>query len=135
MCLSDDLTIGLEEHENKLNASASAINGMINMEKEVRETTEEMQHVAHHRLNHHIKNIVHNEKNIHQHIFLRSQTARNENYIINSPHESIYINQSNNIFILAKYGQTVSLPCVIYRQSKNPDVMNVNIIIIIIIFY
>jgi hypothetical protein len=37
----------------------------------------------------------------------------------------IRIDQSDNIYILAKYGQTVSLPCVIVRQNS-PDLMNVN---------
>ena len=36
----------------------------------------------------------------------------------------IFLNQSNNIYILAKYGQTVSLPCIIYRQV-NQDLTNV----------
>ena len=40
---------------------------------------------------------------------------------MNSP---IYLNQSDNIYIVAKYGQTVSLPCNIFRQ-KNPDYANV----------
>ena len=38
----------------------------------------------------------------------------------------IFLNQSNNIYILAKYGQTVSLPCIIYRQN-NQDLTNVNL--------
>lgn len=36
----------------------------------------------------------------------------------------IFINQSNNVYIMAKYGQTVSLPCVIHRQ-KQQDLANV----------
>ena len=38
----------------------------------------------------------------------------------------IFLNQSNNIFILAKHGQTVSLPCIIYRQN-NQDLNNVQL--------
>jgi hypothetical protein len=37
----------------------------------------------------------------------------------------IFINQSNNVYILAKYGQTVSLPCVVFSQ-KNKDFSNVS---------
>ena len=40
-------------------------------------------------------------------------------------HKQIFINQSNNIFILAKHGQTVSLPCIIFRE-KNHDLSNVS---------
>ncbi len=36
----------------------------------------------------------------------------------------IFINQSNNVYIMAKYGQTVSLPCVIHRQQQQ-DLANV----------
>ncbi len=41
--------------------------------------------------------------------------------------QPIYINQSNNMYILAKFGQTISLPCMIVRQ-KNPDLVNVHAI-------
>jgi hypothetical protein len=41
---------------------------------------------------------------------------------LNNP--QIFINQSDSIFILAKYGQTVSLPCVIQRQ-ENQELSNV----------
>ena len=41
--------------------------------------------------------------------------------------QQIFINQSNNIHILAKYGQTVSLPCIIYKQ-KHLDLSNVHAI-------
>lgn len=41
--------------------------------------------------------------------------------------QQIFINQSNNIYIIAKYGQTVSLPCVIYKE-KNQDLSNVHAI-------
>jgi hypothetical protein len=37
----------------------------------------------------------------------------------------IFINQSNNVYIMAKYGQTVSLPCVIHRQQQQ-DLANVS---------
>ena len=37
---------------------------------------------------------------------------------------TIFINQSNNIHIVAKYGQTVNLPCVIYKL-KNQDLSQV----------
>lgn len=37
---------------------------------------------------------------------------------------TIYINQSNNLHIVAKYGQTVSLPCIIYKL-KNQDLSQV----------
>ena len=38
---------------------------------------------------------------------------------------TIFINQSNNIHIVAKYGQTVNLPCVIYKL-KNQDLSQVD---------
>lgn len=41
--------------------------------------------------------------------------------------QQIFINQSNNIHILAKYGQTVSLPCIIYKQ-KHHDLSNIHAI-------
>lgn len=41
--------------------------------------------------------------------------------------QSIFINQSNNMYILAKYGQTINLPCIIYRL-RNPDLVNVHAI-------
>jgi hypothetical protein len=46
--------------------------------------------------------------------------------IFKAPDQSqqIFINQTNNLFILAKYGQTVNLPCVIYKE-KNQDLTNV----------
>ena len=37
---------------------------------------------------------------------------------------SIYMNQSNNIHIVAKYGTTVNLPCIIYKL-KNQDLSQV----------
>lgn len=36
----------------------------------------------------------------------------------------IFINQSNNIHILAKHGQTVNLPCLVFKQ-KHHDLSNV----------
>ena len=47
-----------------------------------------------------------------------------DNEPLNDLNEEIYINQSNNIYILAKYGQTISLPCNIVRQ-KHQDFSNV----------
>lgn len=38
---------------------------------------------------------------------------------------TIFINQSNNIHIVAKYGQTVNLPCVIYKL-KNQDLSQIH---------
>lgn len=64
----------------------------------------------------------HNEEN---HYSFRKHNRRQN--IDDQPHEQqmqIFLNQSNNIFILAKYGQTVSLPCIIYRQN-NQDLSNV----------
>ena len=40
----------------------------------------------------------------------------------------IFINQPNSVHLMAKYGQTVILPCVIYRQNI-PDLINVSIFI------
>ncbi len=37
----------------------------------------------------------------------------------------IYMNQSNNIHIVAKYGTTVNLPCIIYKL-KNQDLSQVS---------
>lgn len=39
----------------------------------------------------------------------------------------IFINQSNNVYVMAKYGQTVSLPCVIFRQRLQ-DLINIHAI-------
>lgn len=52
---------------------------------------------------------------------------KNQNEPSVDPNQQIFINQSNNIYILAKYGQTVSLPCIIYRQ-RNQDLSNVLIL-------
>jgi DNA mismatch repair ATPase MutL len=41
--------------------------------------------------------------------------------------QQIFINQSNNIYILAKYGQTVYLPCLVYKQNHF-DLSNVHVI-------
>ena len=43
----------------------------------------------------------------------------------------IFIKQHNNINVLAKYGQTVTLPCVIHRVNS-PDLTNVSFILSII---
>ena len=41
----------------------------------------------------------------------------------------IFIKQPNTIHLMAKYGHTVTLPCVIYRQNT-PDLINVSILIL-----
>jgi hypothetical protein len=48
----------------------------------------------------------------------------NDNQLEPSQMPQIFINQTDNIYILAKYGQTVMLPCIIYKQ-KNQDLTNV----------
>ena len=40
--------------------------------------------------------------------------AASDEHIQQTP---IFINQPNTVYILAKYGQTVNLPCIIYRQN------------------
>lgn len=45
--------------------------------------------------------------------------------VIDQP--KIFINQSDSIFILAKYGQTVSLPCLVQRQ-QNQELSNIHVI-------
>ena len=47
--------------------------------------------------------------------------------IVTEQFQPIFINQSNNMYILAKFGQTINLPCIIYRH-KNPDLINVHAI-------
>ena len=69
------------------------------------------------------KNFIH-----HQHHHNKHKTDTEEtNYDLQQEQQQIFINQSNNIYILAKYGQTVSLPCIIYRQ-KNQDLNNIHAI-------
>lgn len=43
---------------------------------------------------------------------------------IDDINQQIFINQSNNIHILAKHGQTVNLPCLVFKQ-KHHDLSNV----------
>jgi hypothetical protein len=65
----------------------------------------------------------------HASFYLNVANSRNENAGGNDipANQQIFINQSNNIYILAKYGQTVSLPCIIYKE-RNQDLSNVHAI-------
>lgn len=51
---------------------------------------------------------------------------RNDFGLSDSQKPQVFINQSDTLFILAKFGQTVSLPCIVIRQ-KTQEAQNVNI--------
>jgi len=74
------------------------------------------------------RNFVHHHNDNHHHRYKINQMVDfNLHDTIIEPIEQnqpIFINQSNNIYILAKYGQTINLPCMIYRL-KSQDSSNV----------
>jgi hypothetical protein len=60
-------------------------------------------------------------------IFKQNNVNNIDNNNYNNNNEQIYINQPNSMYIVAKYGQTISLPCIINRV-KNQDLVNVHAI-------
>jgi hypothetical protein len=89
---------------------------VINCEEDAVSTTTTVSPNDHHRNMHH---------KVKQHSHDQTETLTQEQQ--EQLTQPIFINQSNNMYILAKYGQTINLPCVIVRL-RNPDLANVHAI-------
>lgn len=58
------------------------------------------------------------------HHIVRHHSQSKDHETTDDINQQIFINQSNNIHILAKHGQTVNLPCLVFKQ-KHHDLSNV----------
>lgn len=112
---------------NSENKSLEVLNSQAEAEQN-NSNTNFLHHFQHFRKQHRNKNKFLDNQNRPNNMKRESLYNTNEPTTTNADEQhQIFLNQSNNVFILAKYGQTVSLPCIIYRQL-NQDLTNIHAI-------